>query len=213
MAELQELIVTEEALRRPARSADPAAENRALRMLVRELENPHGDVLTRLCEVAMKSCLAQSAGVSLIENDGVQKVFRWHAIAGLWAKYTGGGLPRNASPCGLVIDRNATLVMARPHEAFPLVAQADPPIAEVLLAPFHILGEPVGTVWVISHDDGRKFDAEDARVVESLAPVAAAIFLARNELKHAAETRDEALRSNERLKRTVERLLPAIEAP
>ena len=52
-------------------------------------------------------------------------------------------------------------------------------LVEGLLVPFHVDGQAVGTVWVIAHDESRKFDAEDQRLLESLATFAATAYQAR----------------------------------
>lgn len=212
MPGLEESIVAREAMQ-PGRAANYEAENRALRLLASEMHKPDGDVLAKLTEVALELCGAGSAGVSLIENDGAETRFHWHAVAGRWAKHVGGGMPRNESPCGVVIDRNKTLLMSQPGNYFPMMARVDPLADEALLAPFHMLGEPVGTVWVVSHDGARKFDAEDVRIVESLAQIAAAAHLVRCEIKLAVEARDEALRANDRLKRANQRLSERLDLP
>lgn len=49
-------------------------------------------------------------------------------------------------------------------------------LVEGLLAPFHIEGQAVGTVWVVTHDQTRKFDREDKRLLESFARFAAAAY-------------------------------------
>ena len=206
MVELEEIIVNQETLRRAPRVANHEAENRALRVLAAEMEKPDGDVLAKLADVARELCGGHSAGISLIETDGLKIIFRWHAVAGRWAPHAGGGMPRDASPCGVVVDRNATLLMSQPGTYFPMMAEVDPLASEALLAPFHMLGEPVGTVWVVTHDDSHKFDSEDVRVVESLARVASAAYLVRSEIRLALEARDEALRANDRLKRANQKL-------
>jgi signal transduction histidine kinase len=61
---------------------------------------------------------------------------------------------------------------------FSYFAEVEPRIAEALLVPFHVGGEAVGTIWVISHDQTRKFDAEDARVMNTLGEFAAAAYQA-----------------------------------
>ena len=201
MPEEQEILDSADVAKRAARPANHAAENRALRMLAAELEKPDGDVLGKLCDAAIELCGAHSAGISLIESDGFETVFRWHAVSGRWSKYRGGGMPRNASPCGTVVDRDEALLMCRPARLFPRITEVEPQPVEALLAPFHMLGQAVGTVWVVSHDESRKFDSEDVRVMESLAQVAAAAYIARVEINRANEARDEALRANDRLKR------------
>ena len=95
--------------------------------------------------------------------------------------------------------------MRRPGKVFPLVAAVEPELVEALLAPFHILGEPVGTVWVLSHDENRKFDSEDVRVVESLATFAAAAFLVRDTLDRTLELNEELVRARATYARTLDR--------
>ena len=204
MPNLHDILITEQIRLRSAKVPDHAAENRALGQLAAALAHPTGNVLKRLCELAIELCHAHSAGVSLIEFENGEKVFRWHAIAGRWAGYEGGGLPRNASPCGVVIDQNATQLMTRPARFFPLVAMAEPELFEALLAPFRILGEPVGTVWVLSHDETCMFDSEDVRVMESLASFAAAAFTIRDSLARTIEVNEELTRSKARLARALE---------
>jgi len=36
-----------------------------------------------------------------------------------------------------------------------------PLVEEALLVPFYVRGKAVGTIWAVSHDPQRKFDAED----------------------------------------------------
>jgi PAS domain-containing protein len=49
---------------------------------------------------------------------------------------------------------------------------------KVPLIPFYIKGEAVGTIWVVSHDSSRRFDADDLRVMNSLATFASAAYQA-----------------------------------
>lgn len=201
---LKSVLITEEIARRPGRNPDYAAENRALLAIGAELA-AGGDTLAQLSTAALELCNAHSAGVSLIEHEGVECVFRWVALAGQWAGYKGGSLPRNASPCGIVIDRNAPQLMSRPHFLFSAI-QGTPPVEEVLLVPFSILNEPVGTVWVVAHDDQRRFDSEDLRLMRSLAQLAAAAYLLQTAVDRGNEARENLSRANTRLTRSNERL-------
>ncbi len=178
-ASLDAVVTTAELARRPARPPDHAAENSALVALARAMAEAPDAVLQQLADAALELCRAGSAGVSLAERDGDREVFRWHATAGAFAPYRGGTMPRAFSPCGTVLDRNATQLMADPARHFPPVAALTPAVAEVLLVPFYRGGTAVGTVWVAAHDPGRLFDAEDARVVTSLAGFAAVAVQAR----------------------------------
>jgi PAS domain S-box-containing protein len=49
---------------------------------------------------------------------------------------------------------------------------------EGLLVPFYVNGKAVGTIWAIAHDTGRKFDAEDLRLLESMGRFASAAYQA-----------------------------------
>jgi hypothetical protein len=59
-------------------------------------------------------------------------------------------MPRDASPCGVVIDRDAIQLMEFADRCFPELL-AEPRFVEALLFPFHADGKAVGTVWVVSH--------------------------------------------------------------
>lgn len=190
------------------RAPDHRAEAEAMNMLAEVLGRADGDVLDALASVALEACRAETAGVSILEFDGASQVFRWHAIQGAWAKYQGQGLPRHASPCGETVARGTSVLMRSPQLYYPDVAAADPPIAEVLLSPFKILGESVGTVWVISHSEGRRFDAEDARMTERLASFAANAFVLQDRVRRGDALREELERSNQRLMKILERNHP-----
>ena len=163
---LEAVLTTSELERRGRRVPDYAAENRALTSLL-ETVSSSGDVLEKLAETALSLCAAHSAGVSLLQQSDEGMVFRWRAVAGQWARFVGGTMPRGASPCGEVLDQNCTLLFNHPERHYP-IAELLPAVSEVLLIPFHVSGEPAGTIWVIAHDESRRFDLEDERLMTSL---------------------------------------------
>ena len=57
------------------------------------------------------------------------------------------------------------------ERVFPALT-AKPPVVEALLVPFHVDNKPVGTVWIVAHDENRKFDREDERITKTLAQFA-----------------------------------------
>jgi PAS domain S-box-containing protein len=144
-------------------------------------------VLQKLADTLLVLCRAGSAGVSILEPDA--GVFRWRAAAGRFAPILDGTIPRDASPCGVVLDRDTALLFDRPQRHFPDLARIDPPAHEVLLVPFHNGGKSVGTVWAVGHTPERKFDGEDARLLEILSRFASAAYNARGVI--------EALRASE----------------
>ena len=170
---------------RPRRPRNHEQEERAYADLATEMaENPR-NLLQKLVEVAVDLCHAHTAGISLLDGD----VFRWEAVAGVFASARGGTMPRDASPCGVCIDRDDVQLMHLADRCFPALS-AEPRFVESLLIPFHHHGAPIGTVWVVSHSADREFDKEDERVVRILSRFAAAGW----QLWKAYQTTDEANR-------------------
>ena len=159
---------------REPRPCDHARENAALLALADEMAQRPDNVLNLLCELILETCDADSAGVSLLDGDNDQ--FVWPAVAGAWAPFVNGAMPRSASPCGKVLEHDQILIFRDIIAQFPAAAQAQPEIDEIMLAPFHRDGAPIGTVWAISHTPGRQFDSEDRRVLGTLARFAAAAY-------------------------------------
>ena len=177
---LESVITTVELERRPARAPDYEAESRALGDLMDAMaaasgSGPADGILRKLADAALILCRAGSAGVSVLENEDEREVFRWRAAAGQWARFLGGSMARDSSPCGAVLDRDRPLLMSHPERHYQYGADA-PPIVEALLIPFHHEGKPVGTVWVIAHDEARRFDAEDQRLMTRLSRFAASTY-------------------------------------
>src|SRR5262245_3404346 len=182
MATLDDVLITAELARRPARSPNYAAENRALGDLAEAMADSPQTILQKLVEMALDLCRADSAGISILEPGEAAGVFRWHAVAGQFASNIGGEMPREASPCGVVLDRNASVLFSYPERYFDYGMAIDPPIVETLLVPFHTKGKPVGSLWVIAHTPSRQFDAEDQRLLTSLSRFAAVAYQIRTAL-------------------------------
>jgi signal transduction histidine kinase len=176
---LESVIATDELYRRPTRAPGYEGESRLMATLVDVMANASGQagadaVLQRLVEGAVELCQAHSAGVSVLETENGHEIVRWRAAAGAWSHYVGGFMSRDASPCGTVLDRNAPMLMTRPQRHYVITGL--PAIVEVLLVPIHGEGRPVGTLWIIAHDETRKFDAEDHRIMTNLSRFAATAY-------------------------------------
>ncbi|MDQ2777145.1 MAG: hypothetical protein M3Y57_19830 [Acidobacteriota bacterium] len=146
-----------------------------MRELVECLRDPTEPFLQKFAAVTRELCQAGSAGVSLLENtDSGEEVFRWDALAGMLAHHVGGSAPRNWSPCGLCLDAAGPILLSYPARAFAYFDGITVPIIESLVLPFYAAhSQPLGTIWVISHAESRKFDLEDVRIMASLAQVVA----------------------------------------
>ncbi len=180
---LESILCTEELHHRHSRPPDYEKENRALVKLVSTLAESPSTILQTLSETILDITQCDSAGLSLLTNDGKTpdvcgKSFYWPAIAGMWGPHVGGGTPRNFGPCGDVLDQNRTLLFRHFERRYPYLLPVIPAAEECLLVPFYVAGEAVGTIWAIMHSDRRKFDAEDDRVMASLGKFASSAYQA-----------------------------------
>jgi PAS domain S-box-containing protein len=179
---LEDVLITDDLAHRPARSPNYAVENGALAGLAEALADSPQTIPQKMVETALEVCRADSAGISILEPGGEAGVFRWYAIAGRFAPNVGSHVLREASPSGIVLDRDTSLLFSYPERHFDYGMAIDPPIVEALLVPFHSEGKPVGTLWVIAHTPSRQFDAEDQRLLTSLSRFAAVVYQTRTAL-------------------------------
>jgi PAS domain S-box-containing protein len=194
---VESILCTEELRRRPSRPPDHEKESRALVSLAQALADSPRTVLQTLAETLLDVCRAGSAGISLLTTEG--KRFYWPAIAGNWKSHIGGGTPRDFGPCGDVLDRNTTLLFSHVERRYTYFQPVTPLVEEALLVPFYVGGKAVGTIWAVAHDENRKFDAEDERIMSSLGKFAASayqILASLDALKSEALERQKAERAN-----------------
>ena len=163
---LESILCTEELSRRPWRPPDYKKENHALVALASALADSPHSILQTLTETLLEVTQSDSSGVSLLMPDG--KTFYWPAIAGVWKPHIGGRTPRNFGPCGDVLDRNISLLFQHIERRYTYFVPVTPLVEEGLLVPFYVGGKAVGTIWAVMHDDHRKFDAEDERLMSAL---------------------------------------------
>src|SRR4029434_1165550 len=108
--------------------------------------------------------------------------------------------------CGDVLDYTAPLMFKHFERRYTYFLPVTPAVEECLLVPFYVEGKAVGTIWAISHDERRKFDAEDLRQLISLGSFASSAYQV-GAFLDALEQQDEALRQSceELEERVVER--------
>lgn len=189
IAALESVLCTEELRRRPARPPDYQQESRALVALAQALAESPVNILQTLADTILELTAVGSAGISLLTADDGGERFYWPAVSGVWKSYIGGGTPRNFGPCGDVLDHNSTLLFCHPERRYTYLQPITPAVEEALLVPFYVAGKAVGTIWAVSHDPALKFDAEDERLMNTLAVFASSAFQVVN-----------AIESNRRLK-------------
>jgi hypothetical protein len=83
-------------------SQTPAEAASSMIRFARQMAEQPDQVLPRLVHLAMELCGGQSAGISLYEAQPPGPgIFRWHHLAGRYANFSGGTVPRDFSPrCG-----------------------------------------------------------------------------------------------------------------
>ncbi|NHZ82068.1 hypothetical protein F2P44_22720 [Massilia sp. CCM 8695] len=164
---LSEIIVTEQLERRPRGVARMAtrAEPRAVPQDGASLR----DILRARCEEALLRCSAQSAGISIFDNDDLDEL-TWAATVGVLGPFEGRRFPRSDSPCGLCFSYRKTQLLLKPHRYFAWMAQTGVPVNEALVAPLiGQFGAFFGTIWVMSHDDlDIHFNLDDADTLADL---------------------------------------------
>jgi hypothetical protein len=80
----------------------------------------------------------------------------------------------NWSPCGACLDAGKPILCACPARRFTYFNEIETPIVEGLVIPIYAGGRATGTIWIVSHDEERRFDTEDLRIMVSLAQFAGA---------------------------------------
>ena len=172
--DLDSVIATHDLKQRKTRTPDRKAETQAELELTEELAKSPQDFFQKLVNMVLRLTLADSAGISLLDEKTGR--FVWPAVAGGLFPYLGEGTPRNFGPCGTVLDRDQVVLFLHPERHFTYLDPIQPPLEEVLLVPFHVDGRAVGTIWAVIHTPDRKFQAEDRRLLENLSAFASQAF-------------------------------------
>ena len=168
---IEDIVITHELSSRPIRTVNSAAEAEALRTLTRVMATSPTDLTETLLRLALELCRADTAGLSLLETaPHGEQIFRWTNLAGVFRAHVGGFTPRNFSPCGTCLDRNSPQLFWYPSRLFQYLNRVDTPIVEALVVPLVPIGEdPLGTIWILTHQEEKHFDGEDVRIMTSLA--------------------------------------------
>ena len=205
-ASLEEVVITERLSSRPQRLPRLASENKALRTLATVMANAPEELVDTLLAFALELCNAGTAGLSLLETTPAGEViFRWTNLAGVLKGSVGGFTPRDFSPCGVVLDRGSAQLFSHPERRFQYFAAAGVPFVEALVVP--LSGEnPLGTIWILTHDEHTHFDAEDLRIMTSLAEFTSSALRMIQVLDSERRARQEAEADNAR-RREIEDVL------
>ena len=170
---LDDILVTAELAERGG-NFDAEAANQAFVSLAEVMADAPEELPQKLCDVALQLCYAGTAGLSILKcrPDG-SEYFYWEALSGVFKDYVGGTTPRDFSPCGTSIDRRTAQVFSYPSRFFGYLEDVSPAITEALVVPFFAGGQPLGAIWILSHDEHR-FSRGDAELMEQVGKFTAA---------------------------------------
>ncbi len=166
---LQEILITDQLAMRPLRPSNAAAQLEALKAVGREVASPPTRLFSVMVQHAITLCNTGSAGLSLLHPEDNEQYFHWDVLAGLLSDHLGGTTPRHFSPCGVTLDRRSPQLFSYPARYFSYFADIPIPLVEGLVIPIFVDGKGLGTIWIVSHDEGAKFNSEDVQVMGSLA--------------------------------------------
>ncbi|MEH2061982.1 MAG: ATP-binding protein [Nostoc sp.] len=195
---LDDILITQELSHRVPRTTDLKEENDALHLLVEQLLEQPQILLKNLVKITAQLCRAETSGVSLLEvTPNGKEIFRWVAVAGMLEAYEQDTYLSTFSPCGICLERQAPLLYSYPERYFTYLQQLKPTIIEILVFPLLIANQQLGAIWIMSHNEHRRFDKEDLRLITSLANFTAAALYNSNARQAAEESarREQAARA------------------
>ncbi len=175
----QDVFCTAQLNARPIGKANYVQEKQALQELARCMVDEPNALLARYTELAMEITGAQAGGVSVLETEPAPGRFRWRYTSGASKPLDHVLAPRNYSPCGVTLDKNAPVLANYPGRYYTWITESGVDAPEVLLVPLNVAkGEQLGTLWAISSRVGH-FHRGHARVLTELSTfVAAALQMA-----------------------------------
>jgi signal transduction histidine kinase len=190
---LDAILCTEDLFERRSRPIDHSLENQALRSLMSTLAVAPQAIPQTLSNTMVSLLDVGSAGIHL------QSGARWDqalcsAVAGAWTSGLAG--VHEFAPAMDAVTRDAPLLLRQPERHYPSLRHLCPPAEECLVVPVHVEGVPVGALWVLTHDDLRRFDVEDLRQLQGLATFASAACQTIGRLT-ASERRESGLRESQ----------------
>ena len=165
----RDVIITSQLRERPFRTPHHGAEAAAMQRLSDTMAIEPSQIFHVCVEAALELCQADTCGISVRERtDAGKDIFRWIALTGVLKHHLHGTTPRYFSPCGVCVDSGAPLLMRQPELVYKYL-DVGPPFQDVLLIPLVEKTRQIeATIWIVAHNGTRKFDSEDARVMQNI---------------------------------------------
>lgn len=193
-----DIYITDSIDQRPATATDSGREKRAILELATAMAQRPSEVLPQFVALAIELTGSTSAGLSLLEDQPDDGVFRWRHLHGLLAPFEDAFTPRNDSPCGVTLDQNRPVLARHPELIYDWISEHGIVVPEVLLTPLYIGSDvPLGTLWVVAPTEGY-FHSGHARTIAELADfVGAALKMITTEEQLRTALEEQALLTRE----------------
>jgi hypothetical protein len=159
--------------KRRLHTRDVALQIEGMQRLARAFVDQPGTILQELVNAAVDLCGADSAGISIEqENKTDDNYYHWAATAGQYASFLNATLPRHPSACGICLERGRPQLFSVTQRFFDLMGIEAPTVTDGILLPWEV-GHTRGTIWIMAHGRTEAFDGEDVRMMQVLADFAA----------------------------------------
>jgi hypothetical protein len=152
---------------------DVAMQMEGMRRLAHAFVESPDTILQELVNAAVDLCGADSAGISVEQEDKTDENFyHWVATAGAYASFLNATLPRYPSACGICLERGRPQLFRVGQPFFDLLGVEAPIVTDGILLPWQV-EETAGTIWIVAHGRTEAFDLEDCRMMQMVADFAA----------------------------------------
>jgi hypothetical protein len=157
---------------RSSASREIARQLEGMQRIARAFVTEPETILQVLTDAAVELCGADSAGISLEKDDRTDESFyHWVATSGQYSGFLNAMLPRYPSACGICLERGRPQIFRVGRKFFEIMGVEAPLVSDGLLFPWQVESMR-GTIFVMAHNRAEAFDAEDCRVMATLADFA-----------------------------------------
>jgi GAF domain len=152
---------------------DAAVQMAGMQRLAHAFVESPDTILQELVNAAVDLCGADSAGISIEQEDRTETHFyRWVATAGKYENFLNAILPRYPSACGVCLERGQPQLFRVSQRFFDLMGVDAPTVTDGLLLPWEV-EETRGTIWIMAHGRAEAFDSGDCGMMQVLADFSA----------------------------------------
>jgi hypothetical protein len=152
---------------------DIVLQSEGMHRLARAFVDQPGTILQELAAAAVDLCGADSAGITIEqENKTDDNFYYWAATAGQYERFLNATLPRHPNPCGICLERGRPQLVNVTQPFFDIMGIEAPTVTDGILLPWEV-EQTRGTVWIVAHGRTEAFDSQDVHIMQFLADFAA----------------------------------------